>query len=268
MAFSKTLVSDSVVQRLIEQQNIYNSTNRGFDALVKPGATSVDIPNLAIPKVKKAGTTRSGSDRKKAKNDTAMVNVPLGPYAANISNEVVAQWESGGVLIKEYLDSCAMVTGEQFDIDVLTEAQTGTKTAFAGSSMAWGDLTALKKRMDINKIPQTGRVLVVSANLVDEFFAIDTVKNATQYNRDYLENGVVPSLLGFKIFISSLVPTVNTGKVNMTAFYGPGLAFILSRYAELKEVYDDENLLDIMDVLSHAGTKLMDTKFAEVVYKP
>ncbi|MBN8569652.1 MAG: hypothetical protein J0M18_08475 [Ignavibacteria bacterium] len=271
MAFSKTLVSDSVVQRLIEQQNIYNSCNRGFDALVRPGATSVDIPDLAIPKVKKTGTTSTHADRKNAKGDTALVNVALGPYAVPLANEITAQWESNGILIKEYLDSAALVLGEQFDSEVITEAQTGTKTAFAGSSMAWGDLTALKKRMDKNKIPQTGRVLVVSADLVDEFFAIDTVKNATSYNRDYLESGKVPSLLGFQIFISGLVPTVTVSaaqKVNMTAFYGPGLAFIMGRQAELKEVYDEENLKDIKDLVCQAGLKLLNTKFAEVIYKP
>jgi hypothetical protein len=271
MAFSKTLVSDSVVQRLIEQQNIYNSCNRGFDALVRPGATSVDIPDLAIPKVKKTGTTSTHADRKNAKADTALVNVALGPYAVPLANEITAQWESNGVLIKEYLDSAALVLGEQFDSEVITEAQSGTKTAFAGSSMAWSDLTALKKRMDKNKIPQTGRVLVVSADLVDEFFAIDTVKNATSYNRDYLESGKVPSLLGFQIFISGLVPTVTVSaaqKVNMTAFYGPGLAFIMGRQAELKEVYDEENLKDIKDLVCQAGLKLLNTKFAEVIYKP
>lgn len=268
MAFSKTLVSDSVVQRLIEQQNIYNSCNRGFDALVRPGASSVDIPDLAIPKVKKTGTASVHADRKHAKADTSLINVALGPYAVPLANEITAQWESNGVLIKEYLDSAALVLGEQFDSEVIAEAQTGTKTAFAGSSMAWGDLTALKKRMDKNKIPQTGRVLVVSADLVDEFFAIDTVKNATSYNRDYLESGKVPSLLGFQIFISGLVPFVNTSKVNMTAFYGPGLAFIMGRQAELKEVYDEETLKDIKDLVCQAGMKLLNTKFAEVVYKP
>jgi len=271
MAFSKTLVSDSVVQRLIEQQNIYNACNRGFDSLVRPGATSVDIPDLAIPKVKKTGTTATHTDRKNAKADTSLINVPLGPYAVPLANEITAQWESNGVLIKEYLDSAALVLGEQFDSEVIVEAQTGTKTAFAGASMAWADLTALKKRMDKNKIPQTGRVLVVSADLVDEFFAIDTVKNATSYNKDYLESGRVPSLLGFQIFISGLVPTVTVSsaqKNNMTAFYGPGLAFIMGRGAELKEVYDEENLKDIKDLVCQAGTKLLNTKFAEVIYKP
>lgn len=269
MPFSKSLVSDSVVQRLIEQQNIYNACNRGFDSLVRPGASSVDIPDLAIPKVKKTGTPSIHVDRKHAKADTALVNVALGPYAVPLANEITAQWESNGILIKEYLDSAALVLGEQFDTEVITEAQTtNSKTAFAGSSMAWTDLTALKKRMDKNKIPQTGRVLVVSADLVDEFFAIDTVKNATSYNRDYLESGKVPSLLGFQIFISGLVPQVNTNKFNMTAFYGPGLAFIMGRQAELKEVYDEENLKDIKDLVCQAGMKLLNTKFAEVVYKP
>lgn len=271
MSFSKTLVSDSVVQRLIEQQNIYNTCNRGFDALVRPGATSVDIPDLAIPKVKKVGTSSTHADRKNAKADTSLINVPLGPYAVPLANEITAQWESNGILIKEYLDSAALVLGEQFDTEVVTEAQTGTKTAFGGSTMAWADLTALKKRMDKNKIPQTGRVLVVSADLVDEFFAIDTVKNATSYNKDYLESGRVPSLLGFQIFISGLVPTVTVSaaqKINMAAFYGPGLAFVMGRQAELKEVYDEENLKDIKDLVCQAGTKLLNTKFAEVVYKP
>ena len=268
--FTKTLLTDGVVQRLIDSQGIFNYCNRSFDALVRVGATSVDIPDLAIPKVKKTGTSKTHADRKKAKADTALVNVPLGPFAVPLANELVAQWESGGMLIKEYLTSASMVLEEQFETEVITEAQGGTKTQFIGAKMAYDDITGLRKRMDKNKVPRKGRILVISADLIDEFQSLDAVKNASMFNKEYLESGDVPMIQGFKVFSSANVPTVTVGgneKYNMTAWYGPALAFIMGRQAELKEVYDEENLTDIKDLVCQAGTKLMNAKFAEVAYK-
>ena len=42
MAFSKTIVADSVITRLIESQGIFQLANRAFDSMVRPGASSLD----------------------------------------------------------------------------------------------------------------------------------------------------------------------------------------------------------------------------------
>jgi hypothetical protein len=73
--------------------------------------------------------------------------------------------------------------------------------------------------------------------------------------------------MGMKFFISGLVPQL-TAKDNILGFYGPGLAFILSRWAQIKETYDPELLADAIDLLAHAAAELDDNKFAVVVKKP
>lgn len=272
MSYDKKLVADSVVQRLIENQGIYQSCNRSFDGLVGEGASSVDVPKLADVVVKKSsgGIALVSADRKKAKDATTMVNVPLLDYAVPLAEEILAQYESNGMLIREYLQSASMKLMEQFDTDVITEAQTtADRTAFAAANMGWNDITNIMARMDANKVPKSGRLICVSANLAEEFFDIDVVKNAASYNKEFLQSGTLLNILGMKFFISGLVPQLNIGglKDNMVGIYGPGLAFILSRFGELKQAWDTTNLQTINDMLAHAGVKLFDDKFAVVKYK-
>ncbi len=99
MAFTKTLVADSVVRRLIEGQGIYGRMNRSFDGLVQQGASSVDIQKLAIPVVKTAGYSLTGADRKKSKADTTNINCALGIYSVPLAEEILAIYESNGMLI-------------------------------------------------------------------------------------------------------------------------------------------------------------------------
>lgn len=264
MPYSKTLVADSVIQRLIENQGIYSYMNRSFDGLVQQGANSVDVPKLSAVTVKTAGTPLVDATRKKAKADTSMVNVPLNAYAVPLAEEILAQYETNGNLIKEYLNSASMTLQEYFDTLVITEAQTTTDAAaFAGATMGWPDIVNIMKQFDLNKVPKTGRVIVIDANLADEFFAIDVIKNAVGYNQQFLTTGTLLNILGMKFFISGLVPAIG-GKTNIVGIYGPGLAFILSRFGELKQTWDSVNLQNINDMLAHAGYKLFDNKFAVV----
>lgn len=264
MAYSKTIVADAVVQRLIETQGIYSFCNRAFDGLVRPGASSVDIPKLAIPVVKTAGTALVHADRKKAKADTTNVNVPLTAYAVPLAEEVLAAYESNGTLIKEYINSAAMALQEKFDSLVIAQGLTTSYTSdFAGSTLAWADIVAIMGTFDTNKVPKAGRIIVVSATLASEFFGIDVVKGSVQYNPNYLESGTFVNFAGMKFFISGLV-----GSDAVVGISGPGLAFILSRMGEIKESYDSTNLQTVYDVIAHAGAKLLDDKFAVVKTKP
>ncbi len=273
MGYNKVLVADSVVQRLIENQGIYSFMNRSFDGLVQQGASAVSVPNIAVPTVKKgnSGTPLVDASRAAAHGSTNMANVPLTPYAVPLAEEVLNQWETNGNLIKEYLNSASMVLQQQFDIDTITAAQTTSQiSAFAGASMAWADVIAIMKTFDLNKVPKAGRVIVIDANLADQFFSIDVVKSAMAFNQQFLSTGTMLNIMGMKFFVSGLVPQVSVAavlKYNMVGIYGPGLAFILSRMGELKQAWDTINLQNINDMLAYAGVSLFDNKFAVVKYQ-
>lgn len=271
MAYEKKIVADSVVTRLIESQGIYNTMNRAFDGLVRPGASSVDVPLLAIPNVKTSGTAVDHADRTFAHNETTMVNVPMVPYAVPLADELLSQFETNGNLISKYLDSASMALQQKFDSLVITAAQgTSDKTSFAGASMAWADVVAINKKLDLNKCPKNDRVLIIDANIADEFFSLDVVKAALGYNPAYLEKGFV-TLMNMKVFVSGLVPTITVSsaeKYTMIGAYGPGVAFILNRVGELREAWDTVNLQTIVDMVAHAGVKLLANAFATVKYKP
>jgi hypothetical protein len=116
-------------------------------------------------------------------------------------------------------------------------------------------------------VPKQNRIFVVSANLEQEFWNIDVIKNAASHNQVTLTSGRFVEVMGMKFFISGLVPQIG-GKDNVIGIYGPGLAFILSRFIDIKETYAPELLADAIDLLAHAAAELDDNKFAVVVKKP
>lgn len=261
MAYTKTLVADSVVQRLIETQGIYSYCNRAFDGLVRQGATSVDIPKLADLTVNTGGVSSTDSSRAKTKTDTTNVNVALGKAVVPLADEVLAQFESNGMLLKEYIASAALTFQEYFDKMVITEALTTTNEIESFSELTWLEIVGINKKLDVLKVPKRGRIFCISAEFSDDFYNIDVVKNAMAYNSIKLETGEFINVMGYKFFISGLVPTAGA-KNQIVGFYGPGLAFILSRYMELKTGWDETNLLDVNDLLCHFGKKLLNVNFA------
>lgn len=261
MPYAQTLVADSVAQRLIEAQGIYQKCNRAFDSLVKPGATAVEVPNLPSLVVKTAGTSATHADRKKTKTDTAMVNVPLDKAAIPIADEILGQFESNGMLMKEFTISAALTFQEHFDKSVVTEALTTSNTVPDFANLDWATITAIMKALDVAKVPKTGRIIAISANLADDFYSIDVIKNAMAYNIEKLQTGQFLSVLGMNFYISALVPQA-TAKNQVVGFYGPAVAFVLSKYMELKSGWNEDNLLDVHDLLCHFGVKLLSTSFA------
>lgn len=266
MPYNKTLVADAVVAALVERQAIYNDCNRSYDGLVQQGATSVDIPAMPTLVAKTSGTTSTHADRKGIKADTTMVNVPLGITAVPIKEELLARFETNGKLLQDFVQGAADSIQEKFDADVLTEAVTGAPTAtqFAGATLAWQDIMKVSSLLNAAKVPQRGRIIVIPTALEDAFYAIDVVKQAVAFQKDLLEGNFMV-IRNMKFYISALVPQKVATKDNIVGIYGPGLAFVLSRYMEQERVYDAENLQTNIDFLAHSGKKLLRSTYAAVV---
>lgn len=266
MAFNKPLTVMQVITRLIEVLSLFNLCNRSYDGYVTEGASSVRRPKLANLNVKKNEGTAAGSgDRIGMKSGTTMVETELDVYAVPILSEIAGKFESNDKLRVEWIKSAVLALQQQFDKDVIAAAQATTNIhQFAGDKMAWGDITKISAVFNQNKVPKDGRVVVVSANLEQEFWDIDAIKNAASYNMQLLASGKMVEVLGMKFFISGNVEKVN-GKDNIVGFYGQGLAFILSKFGEIKEVYSPELLADVIDMLAHAGCELDSNEFAVVI---
>lgn len=266
MAWSKPLTVMQVITRLIEVLSLYNLCNRSYDGYVKEGATSVRRPKLANLNVKtNEGTAANSGDRTAVGAGTTMVETDLAVYAIPILAEIAAQWSSNDKLRQEYIVSAVLTLQRAFDKAVIAAAQaTDQVESFAGDKMAWGDIVKISQVLNQNEVPKDGRVVVISANLEDQFWDIDVVKNAASYNMQLLATGKMIELMGMKFFISGNVPKVN-GKDCIVGFYGQGLAFILSKFGEIKEVYSPDLLADVIDFLAYAGCELDANEFAVVV---
>lgn len=270
MAFDKKLLADSVLTRLIDTQGIWQKMNRSFDALVSQGATSVDIPSLAVPTVQTSGTALDNSNRKETHTDTTMVNCPLTLYSVPLADELIARYESNGMLLKEYYQSAAEALQQKFDELVLAAIMgTTVKSIVASSTVDWPDIVAIKQTLDLAKVPKNNRYLIVDSNLASDFYQITEVVEAMKYQRDYFEGGV-PKILGMGVLeTASSTTTTNSvahAKRGIAGVYGPGVASILSRNMEVHSAWDTTNLRYAIDCTAHYGAKLLSVSYAAVKY--
>lgn len=268
MPFSKKILADAVIAALVENKAIYTRMNRSYDGLVQQGATSVDIPALPDLVVKTTGTSSTDADRKGIKEDTSMVNVPLSLAAIPIKEELLARFETNGRLMTEFVDGARSSFTQFFDEAVLTAAITTDQVEdygeTAGDELTWQDVIKVSQILGQAKVPDEGRLIVVPSALENEFYNIDVVKNAVSFNTQYMEGQFV-RIRGMNFYISSLVPQKVAGKENLVGIYGPGLAFILSRFMETERTYDNENLQTNIDFLAHYGVKLLKNQYSCVV---
>lgn len=266
MAWDKPLTAAQVITRTIEMLGLAAFMNRGYDSLVTQGATSVRRPKLPTLVVKKnTGTAANSGDRKRTKTDTVMVETALDVYAVPILDEIAGKFESNDMLRQEFVKSASMHLSEEFDKACIEAAQaTSNKVSMKGDVLAWEDITGINAFFNVNKVPKDGRIIVISAALETQFWNIDVIKSATGFNLNQLNTGKFIEIMGMKFFISGNVPQVD-GKDNIIGIYGMGLAFILSKFGDIKEAYSPDELADAIDFLGHAAAELDDNKFAIVV---
>lgn len=271
MAWNKIVTADSVIQRLYENQSLYQETNRSYDSLVRQGATSVRRPKLATLAARKnAGTAAGDAARKKTLTDTTMVETDLDTYTVPILNELAGEFGSNGMLRKQYEISMTQALTEQFNTDVLTAAEaTANVEETVGAELGWQDFIGIFQHYKDNKVPEDGLVIVVSSALMQPFYNIDVIKSAMGFNKELLQQGMGNQMLGAKWYISGLVPQIG-GKNCVVSYNSKGLAFILSRFAEIKETYDPGEYGvrtpgDVIDLCAHAGCELDDDAFAYIV---
>lgn len=264
IGWNRQLTVDSVIQRLYEVKSLFNRCNRSYDGLVKSsGTTSVSRPRLAQVVVKKnTAFTRTSSDRKKTKDDTRMVTTPLDIYTAGILSQLTAEFESNDMLRTEYEKSMVLALQRQFDVTVLEEAikTTNQLTTKATGVFSWADIVKIDSTFNKLEVPEDDRLIVLSADLEEDFWDIDVIKTAAAF-RGNLETGKFLKIKNMDFYISAKVPKIG-GKACALGIYGPGLAFILNRFAEIKEVYDPDQQGDVVDLLCHAGCELDGAEFA------
>lgn len=274
MPWNKSVTADAVIQRLYEDKGLYQMTNRSYDPYVRAGATSVRRPKLATLVAKKnEGATVSDADRKNTKSGTTMVETDLDLYTVPIFSELTADFESNGAMRREYEISMSQALRREFNKAVIEAAQATSYTSnWAGASLAWADYVAILKHFDTYEVPEEDRVIVTPAAVMDQFYNIDVIKTAVGFNKEILAKGMGNQMLGASWFISGLVPTIG-GKQTVVGWSKKGLAFILSRFGEIKETYDPgesgvRKPGDVIDMCAHAGTELDDDVFAVIKKQP
>lgn len=270
MAYDKIVTADTFILLLQEMQGIWQNGNRGYDAWVKPGATSVRRPKVSKVPVTKNGSgvgyDNTGVSRTNAKANTTMVETSLDLYTASFFDEVAAAFESNAVLRQQLLSGAAVSINEKFDIDFLAAVLSTTNLFETKESgvFSWEDVAALMGKMTGKKMPRQNRIIVFDADLEADFLSIDVIKNALSFNNGLLTSADFTRFMNYRFYVSANMAKVD-GQPACAAFWGPGVASILSKQGVVKEVYDSTNKGDIIDVHAHAAFELDDNDFA-VVY--
>jgi hypothetical protein len=262
--YDKIVTADTFIMLLLEDLGLWTRGNRSYDALVQPGATSVRRPKLSKLVCKKnTGTAKDSADRKGGKNDTVMVETALDTYAVPFKDEVAAAFESNDEIRQGLVGVASKTMIRQFNTDFIAAGLKTTNKVDAKTSgiIEWADVAALIQSMTELEIPQEDRIIVFPANIQADFLSMDVIKMALSYNAGQLSSGKFTEILGHTFFVSALVPEV-AGKKPILGAYAPGIASILSKTGKVKEVYDNDNLQDIIDLLAHAAFDLDDKDFA------
>jgi hypothetical protein len=85
---------------------------------------------------------------------------------------------------------------------------TGTRNA-----LTYADLLAAKKLLDKRNVPLTGRVILITADMLADMMAINTFINADFISGKPVETGLVGSVLGCKVYMHPTGVQYNTSAV-------------------------------------------------------
>jgi hypothetical protein len=192
----------------------------------------------------------------------------LHTFTIHYNTSLVAKWATNDNLRREYEISSALKLNQMFDRYIINAAQKTTQKISTKETavFGWNDFIRMDAKLDDKEVPSSNRAIVIPSTLKEQFYNIDVIKNLIAFNKQVFDTGELVDIMGKKFFIMSkaAIPDVDN-KDNIVEFYGPGMAFILSAYAELEEVYSPKLKRKIYDLNSFATAELDDNKFAVVM---
>jgi len=272
MAYENKLVTSAFLNGLYAGDYLYNLMNRSFDGLVKGStATSVDVPKNPNLAVSTSAVAHDSASRKKAKDDTTMVNIPFVTYTIPVTEEVEAQF-ANPQLIQNFVTDAVDAMADAIDAAVFVEAvdsiPADQKVNMAGGIMSWKDIVKTANKFTVNRVSRKkDKILVgVPSALEEEFKDLDIVKQAMATNKDLLENGVAV-IDKMHFVISADVPQVG-GKDALVFVYKPGIAVVIKDMLNRKVSYNVATRSDNIDYNSYIAIKKLRTEFANALLKP
>lgn len=274
MALSPVITSSMVIKGLYESLALFSRCNRSLDGLVSDKwAASVDVPKNPQLVVRSAAAALNSADRKKTKADMDKVNVPFQTRLIHITEEYESRAETNGEALTAFTSDVVRAFERDFDKLCMNEALNSAVLAGGDNVLDWESEDLQKKDLDKIKtffiereIPNEDQVVVIHSDAAESFKNIDIVKSAMAYNRDLLEKGVA-LIDGIYYMISPNLDLVD-GQPAICGFYTKGLAFVIKKYLDRKEVWSTENTVQYIDFMAYVAAKITKSEYSVVSVKP
>jgi len=257
-----------VIKGLYESLGLFAKCRRDLDGLVKDKwANSVDVPKNPQLVVRSTGAALGSADRKKSKDDMGTVNVPFQKRIIQLEEEYESRAETNGEALSAFTTDVTRAFERDFNNLCMNEALASAVLAgganlvdTTGSELIENDLSRIKSFFINQEVPNEDQIVIIPANLADQFKAIPMIRNAMSYNKDLLEKGVaiVDNIL---YLVSAKLDQVG-GKDALCGFYSKGIAFVIKKYLDREEVWDTVNTTRYVDYLAYVAVKLTRTQYS------
>lgn len=275
MALSPVITSSMVIKGLYESLSIFTRCRRDLDGLVTDKwAASVDVPKNPQLVVRSTAAALNSADRKKTKADMDKVNIPFQTRIIHITEEYESRAETNGQALQAFVSDVVSAYERDFDrlctqaaLDSAVVAGGANLIEWEGEQLTKKDLDAIKMFFVKKEIPNTDQIVVMHTDAGESFKNIDIVKSAMAFNRDLLEKGVAV-IDGITYVISADPDLVVDDQPAMVGFYSKGIAFVIKKYLDRKEVWDTESTIEHIDYLAYVAAKCTKTEFSIASSKP
>lgn len=275
MALSPVITSSMVMKGLYESTGLFTRCRRDLDGLVTDKwASSVDVPINPQLVVRSTAAALNSADRKKTKADMGKVNVPFQTRIIHITEEYESRAETNGDALNAFVSDVVRAFERDFDRLAVMAAFNSAVDAGGANLIEWGgqaltkaDLDTIKIHFIANEIPNEDQIVVMHTEAGESFKNIDIVKSAMAFNKDLLEKGVAV-IDGITYIISADPSLVVNGKPALVGYYSKGVAFVIKKYLDRKEVWSTETTVDYIDFLAYVAAKCTRTEYSLVSSQP
>jgi hypothetical protein len=131
-------------------------------------------------------------------------------------------------IIEEYTEQAGIAVRDAIDAYLYnhyTEIPTANIVGGASTTIAitktniYDNITLMAEMLDNNNVPQEDRVLIVSPRFKRILLQSDAFTRATSLGDQAIQTGFLGSVSGFKVYVSTNVPTLAGGVVPILAFH-------------------------------------------------
>ena len=133
----------------------------------------------------------------------------------------------------------------------------GVQAAAGGATEAFNDagFRAALQVLDDNNVPMDGRVFVISPAMKKELLGISNYISTDFVTGKPVESGVIGSLYGVDIYVSTNLPTENTDEKGSLLMHKDAIVFAEQLGVRVQTQYKQEYLADLMTADTIYGTE-------------